>query len=139
MNTAEAANIVGISPKQLRAYLRTHPQGGVGSGVRYEFTPEQAEELRERYWSQRQRAPRKQPTPESERVKALRLTAQREQGWRPSQIGDVDPDDVRRQARERIARLHELLSLQNLSVGAMPEKVLTRHGRALKRTIGDTD
>lgn len=50
MFTSDAARLIGIKPKQLRAFLRNQ-RSGVGSGSRYEFSHEEVEQLKEAYWA----------------------------------------------------------------------------------------
>lgn len=60
MFTSDAAKLIGIKPKALRAFLRTHARG-VGSGSRYEFSYEEVEALGKKYWeSQHEATPVKQ-------------------------------------------------------------------------------
>lgn len=50
MFTSDAAKLIGIKPKALRAFLRTH-RSGVGSGARYEFSYDEVQELGAAYWA----------------------------------------------------------------------------------------
>lgn len=57
MFTADAARIIGITPKQLRLFLRNQAWG-VGSGARYEFSHEEVEKLDRLYWKGHHRRPK---------------------------------------------------------------------------------
>jgi len=128
MFTSDAAKLIGIKPKALRAFLRTH-QSGVGSGARYEFSYDEVQELNQAYW-----AAQRVPTPKRE-----------DDAW----LGDGgttglpqewlrDPDKAaafiaERQARnERLsARLREV----GLDVPQMSEKDLRINNRAIAAAL----
>lgn len=50
MYTADAARIIGITPRQLRSFLRSTGTYA-GSGSRYEFSHEEVESLSRQYWA----------------------------------------------------------------------------------------
>jgi hypothetical protein len=54
--TADAARIIGITPKQLRMFLRNQ-NWGVGSGARYELSHEDVQKLNELFWKGTRRRP----------------------------------------------------------------------------------
>lgn len=126
MNTAAAARIIGIAPKELRVYLRKSKLG-VGAGSQYDFTHEQVLEMKEQYWGQVSSTIRR------DRAVVVPWLGQ---GGHPG----LDVNLLRnpraqaqflaeRKARvERLnARLHEL----GMTVPQMSADVLVRTGRAL--------
>lgn len=130
MFTSDAAKLIGIKPKALRAFLRTHRSGGVGSGSRYEFSYEEVEELSKAYW-----AAQHAPAP----------TARDDDAW----LGDGgreglpqewlnDPAKAALFVAERQARVERLnarLREVGLDVPQMTEKDLKVNNRAIAAAL----
>lgn len=128
MFTSDAAKLIGIKPKALRAFLRTH-RSGVGSGARYEFSYEEVEELGKAYW-----AAQRTPAP-----------AKDDDAW----LGDggraglpqewlKDPDKEAAFVAERQARVERLsarLREVGLDVPQMTEKDLRVNNRAIAAAL----
>lgn len=127
MFTSDAAKIIGIKPKALRAFLRTHRKG-VGSGSRYEFSYEEVQELGKAYWAT-------QP----------QVTQVKQKPW----LGDGgrvglpiewvrDPDKEAAfiaENKERLERLSTRLRELGLDVPQMTENDLKVNNRAIARAI----
>lgn len=124
MFTADAARIIGITPKQLRLFLRNHAKG-VGSGARYEFSHEEVEKINELYWKGNQRRPQ---------------TGQRK-GWlndggTPGLPHEWLQDPSKQAAfvaerRSRLERLSARLREAGLDVAQMSERDLMVNHRAI--------
>ena len=123
MNTRSAANIVGVTPKQLRAFLRTRtdlapaPQ----AGKQYDFSLEQVEIIKDEYWDTRQ----------------VRRTKEE---WLDTDAPGMKLEDLANPTtreqftalrRERAQRLDALLRNAGLSLGQMSEERLLANGRVL--------
>lgn len=128
MFTADAARIIGISPKALRTFLRNR-NTGVGSGARYEFSHEEVVELEREYWE----------------ANGHTKTVVRSRTW----LGDggnkglpVDwMNDPEKQAtflaerKERVERLGARLREVGLDVPQMTEQTLKINGRAMAAAL----
>lgn len=128
MFTSDAAKLIGIKPKALRAFLRTH-RSGVGSGARYEFSYEEVEELGKAFW-----AAQRMSTPAAD--KDAWLGDGGRVGLPQEWLSDPDKAAVfvaERQARvERLsARLREV----GLDVPQMTEKDLRINSRAIAAAL----
>jgi len=128
MFTSDAAKLIGIKPKALRAFLRTH-RSGVGSGSRYEFSFEEVEELGKAYWAAQRTTT---PTHEDDAWLSDGGRVGLPQEWLK------DPEHAaafvaERQAREErlAARLREV----GLDVPQMTEKDLRVNNRAIAAAI----
>lgn len=127
MFTSDAAKLIGIKPKALRAFLRTHKQG-VGSGSRYEFSYEEVEALAQEYWASQREA-----------------TQVKQQPW----LGDggraglphewlSDPDKEAlflAERKERLERMTQRLREVGLDVPQMTDNDLKVNNRAIARAI----
>lgn len=128
MFTSDAAKLIGIKPKALRAFLRTH-RSGVGSGARYEFSYEEVEQLGKAYW-----AAQRVSTPRGEQ-NAWLGDGGREglpQEWL------ADPDKAALFVAERQARVERLsarLREVGLDVPQMTEKDLRINSRAIAAAL----
>lgn len=128
MFTSDAAKLIGIKPKALRAFLRTH-RSGMGSGARYEFSYDEVQELGAAYWAAQRTA-----TPRDE-----------ESGWlsdggQPGlpQEWLRDPDKAALFVAERQARVERLsarLREVGLDVPQMTEKDLRVNNRAIAAAL----
>ncbi|AZS06598.1 MerR-like helix-turn-helix DNA binding domain protein [Mycobacterium phage JacoRen57] len=129
MFTSDAAKLIGIKPKALRAFLRTHRKG-VGSGSRYEFSYEEVEELAKEYWkAQRQSAPTKQSS-----------NAWLGDGGRAGLPHEWLSDPAKEalflaERQERLERMSARLREVGLDVPQMTEKDLKVNNRAIARAI----
>ena len=128
MFTSDAAKLIGIKPKALRAFLRTHASG-VGSGARYEFSYDEVQELSQAYWAaQRTSAPMNES--------AAWLGDGGRTGLPHEWLSDPDKQHAfvaERQARnERLsARLREV----GLDVPQMTDKDLRVNNRAIAAAV----
>lgn len=123
MNTAAAARVVGIAPKDFRAFLRKSKLG-VGAGSQYDFSYEQVMELKELYWNR--------PTTK----RNVNLVPWQVQGGREALDVSLlnDPRARARFIAERKARNENLearLRELGLTVPQMTADALVRTGRAL--------
>jgi hypothetical protein len=118
MFTPEAARIIGIKPRTLRAYLRNIGYSTAGS--RYEFTMDEVQQLKRRYWA----GVRHTPERKGEFVGTPGLPV--------SYV--LDPDKQPLLEAERIARinrLHARLLELGMDISQMPDDELIRCNRAL--------
>jgi hypothetical protein len=121
--TADAARIIGITPKQLRVFLRNRAKG-VGSGARYEFSHQEVEKLKNEYWKTQP------PQRVSHRTQWL------SDGGSPG-LSIHWLKDPEKQAyfvaerKERLERLSARLREAGLDVPQMTEKDLRINNRAL--------
>ncbi|UVK63931.1 hypothetical protein SEA_BUTTON_37 [Gordonia phage Button] len=128
MNTSAAAQLIGITPRQLRAFLRKHPGLIVREGDRsYLLTSDDIDRIRDEYWGDR---PVADPEDLAEDDNSPRLT-----------IKDLRNPSMREQfealRRERAQRLDHLLRAKHMTVAQMSERSLVSTGRA--RAIGDDE
>lgn len=122
MFTADAARIIGITPKQLRAFLRTQAQG-VGSGARYEFSHDEVQELSKRYWaSQPKRYPARGRRVEDTGTKGLPCEWLFDPSKQPAFLAE---------RRARLERLSARLREAGLDVPQMTERDLRINNRAM--------
>ncbi|UOW93109.1 MerR-like helix-turn-helix DNA binding domain protein [Mycobacterium phage NoShow] len=128
MFTSDAAKLIGIKPKALRAFLRTH-RSGVGSGARYEFSYDEVQELGKAYWAaQRTTAPAK----EDDAWLGDGGRAGLPQEWLQ------DPEKAAvfvAERRERVERLNARLREVGLDVPQMSEKDLRVNNRAIAAAL----
>lgn len=123
MFTADAARIIGITPRQLRSFIRS--QGiYAGSGSRYEFSHEEVKTLSEQYWGQNVIA----LSPEIEEVGTPGLPID----WLRDKQHEAEFIAERQARTERInTRLREV----GLSVPQMTERDLALNMRALASAL----
>ncbi|AWY05222.1 MerR-like helix-turn-helix DNA binding protein [Gordonia phage Margaret] len=125
MNTNAAANLIGITPRQLRAFLRRNPSILTRNDAPYSLTADDIERVRDAYWGDR---PIADPEDVSDDDDSTRLT-----------IADLRNPSMREQfealRRERAQRLDHLLRVKHMTVAQMSEHALVSTGRAL--AIGD--
>lgn len=127
MFTSDAAKLIGIKPKALRAFLRTHARG-VGSGARYEFSYEEVEELSKRYWeSQHDATPAKQKPWLGDGGRAALPYK-----W----LRDPEKEAVfLAERQERLERMSRRLREVGLDVPQMTDNDLKVNNRAIARAI----
>lgn len=128
MFTSDAAKLIGIKPKALRAFLRSH-RSGVGSGSRYEFSYDEVQELSEAYWAaQREGAP-----------PAKQSTWLGDGGRKGLPREWLDDPDKRAlfvaERMERLERMSARLREVGLDVPQMTDKDLKINNRAIARTL----
>lgn len=127
MFTSDAAKLIGIKPKALRAFLRNHRKG-VGSGSRYEFSYEEVEELGKAYWSTQTEVTHVKQKPwlgDGGRV-----------GLPHEWLREPDKEAVFvAERKERLERMSQRLQEVGLSVPQMTEKDLRVNNRAIARAI----
>jgi hypothetical protein len=123
MYTADAARIIGITPRQLRSFLRS--QGTyAGSGSRYEFSHEEVVELSTQYWGHQPPKMQWSHDDQDEFVGTAGLPTQ----WLRDQTHEAEFVAERQSRLERMSkRLREV----GLSVPQMTERDLTINMRAL--------
>lgn len=128
MFTSDAAKLIGIKPKALRAFLRNHRQG-VGSGSRYEFSYEEVEELGKAYWeAQRQAVPVKKSN--------AWLGDGGRKGLPHEWLCDPDKEALfLAERKERLERMSARLREVGLDVPQMTDKDLRVNNRAIARAI----
>lgn len=123
MNTTEAARVIGIKPKALRAFLR-RTKSGVGSGSRYDFSHDEVMTLKDQYWEAAEKAAVKDDGDGlGEGTKGLPLE------WLH------DPTKKAAFAAEQRARLERMnarLREVKLDVPHMTDKELKVNGRAMR-------
>ena len=127
MFTSDAAKLIGIKPKTLRAFLRTS-RSGVGSGSRYEFSYDEVQELSAAFWeAQRDAAPVKQ---------SLWLGDGGRAGLPQAWLSDPEKAAVFiAERRERVERLSARLREVGLDVPQMTDKDLRINNRAIARAV----
>ncbi len=127
MFTSDAAKIIGIKPKALRAFLRTHRKG-VGSGARYEFSYEEVEELGKAYWAVQTEVVRVKQKPwlgDGGRV-----------GLPHEWLSDPEKEAIFvAERKERLERMSQRLREVGLDVPQMTENDLKVNNRAIARAI----
>ena len=131
MFTADAARIIGITPKQLRSFLRSR-NTGVGSGARYEFSHEEVEQLKETYWANQTEAVPVKTRSEFEPWLGDGGTKGLDISWL------TDPAKQALFIAERQARLERLgqrMREAGLDVPQMTDKVLKVNNRAIARAV----
>lgn len=123
MFTADAARIIGITPRQLRAFLRNNGLNA-GSGARYEFSHEEVESLSRKYWGASAKPAGWSYNEEDEFVGTPGLPIQ----W----VGDQQHEaQFIAERRARDERLTKRLREVGLSVPQMTERDLAINMRAL--------
>lgn len=130
MFTSDAAKLIGIKPKALRTFLRTH-RSGVGSGSRYEFSYDEVQELSKAYWeAQREAAPvRRQP-------KDAWLGDGGRKGLPQEWLDDPDKAALFVAERsERLERMNARLREVGLDVPQMTDNDLKVNNRAIARAV----
>lgn len=131
MYIPQAAQLIGITPRALRAYLRrTGRDQATKAGQRYSFTYAEVEDLSNVYWASRPSRPEpKEPIPGDDKqglpIEALRDPSMREQ--------------FAALRRERNRRLDALLRERGASLPQMSEARLVGNGRALALTEQEVD
>ena len=124
MFTADAARIIGITPRQLRSFLRSVGTYA-GSGSRYEFSHEEVQRLNDMYWK---RQPQWSYTEQDEFVGTSGLPVQ----WLRDKQHEAEFIAERQSRIERMnARLREV----GLSVPQMTERDLSMNMRALASAL----
>lgn len=127
MFTSDAAKLIGIKPKTLRAFLRTHAKG-VGSGARYEFSHDEVEELGRQYW-----ATQHEVTP----VKQKPWLGDGGRTGLPHEwLSDPDKSAIFvAERKERLERMSARLREVGLDVPQMTDNDLKVNNRAIARAI----
>ena len=123
MFTSDAARIIGITPKQLRVFLRSHSTG-VGSGSRYEFSYDEVEQLRNAYWSAQPKA--KKSEHDNEGTPGLPHEWLYDETKQPLFLAE---------RRERLERMSARLREVGLDVPQMNDKVLQINSRAIAAAL----
>lgn len=128
MFTSDAAKLIGIKPKALRSFLRTH-RSGVGSGSRYEFSYDEVQELGKAFWeAQREAAPIK--------VSSAWLGDGGRTGLPQEWLQDPEKAAVFVAERaERVERLNARLREVGLDVPQMTDKDLRTNNRAIALAV----
>ena len=126
MNTRSAANIVGITPKQLRSYLRSRTDliPAPATGKQYNLTLEQAEKVKKEYWALKERF--------SKAVAETEILGQDTPGM---PLADLANPSAREQfvalRRERAQRLDALMRRAGMTLPQMSDDRLLANGRVL--------
>ena len=126
MNTRSAANIVGITPKQLRSYLRSRTDlvPAPTHGAQYDLTLEQAEKVKGEYWALKERF--------SKAVAETEILGQDTPGM---PLQDLANPSAREQfvalRRERAQRLDALMRRAGMTLPQMSDERLLANGRVL--------
>ncbi|QFG13158.1 MerR-like helix-turn-helix DNA binding protein [Gordonia phage SteamedHams] len=124
MNTRSAANLVGITPKQLRSYLRSRTDliPAPATGKQYDLTLEQVEQVKKEYWELKDRF-----------TKAA-------DDWQGSDDPGMSLEDLANPSareqfvalrRERAQRLDALMRKAGMTLGQMGDDRLLANGRIL--------
>lgn len=130
MNTRSAANLVGITPKQLRSYLRSRTDlvPAPTHGAQYDLTLEQAEKVKQEYWALKERFANL--VEEKEPVDAPGLD-----------IANLTNPSAREQfvalRRERAQRLDALMRRAGMTLPQMSEERLLANGRVLSLEVAE--
>ena len=129
MFTADAARIIGITPRQLRSFLRSVGTYA-GSGSRYEFSHEEVDKLNKMYWDRHGARVIALPRREFTGTDGLPMD------WLLDKQHEAE-FAAERQAR--IERINTRLREVGLSVPQMTDKDLAINMRALASVmLGDT-
>jgi hypothetical protein len=129
MFTSDAAKLIGIKPKALRAFLRTY-RSGVGSGARYEFSYDEVQELSAAYWAAQSHASPKKEADDAWLSDGGRVGLPQEWLADPAKAALFIAERQERQERLS-ARLREV----GLDVPQMSEKDLRVNNRAIAAAI----
>ena len=129
MNTRSAANIVGITPKQLRSYLRSRTDlvPAPTHGTQYDLTLEQAEKVKQEYWALKERFAnlKEDDVPDAPGMA----------------LADLANPSAREQfvalRRERAQRLDALMRRAGMSLGQMSDERLLANGRVLALEVSE--
>lgn len=124
MNTRSAANVIGITPKQLRSYLRSRTDliPAPETGKQYELTLDQVEQVKKEYWELKDRF-----------TKAT-------DDWQGSDDPGMSLEDLANPSareqfvalrRERAQRLDALMRKAGMTLGQMGDDRLLANGRIL--------
>ncbi|QNJ59464.1 MerR-like helix-turn-helix DNA binding domain protein [Gordonia phage MScarn] len=124
MNTRSAANVIGITPKQLRSYLRSRTDliPAPETGKQYELTLDQVEQVKKEYWELKDRF-----------TKAT-------DDWQGNDDPGMSLEDLANPSareqfialrRERAQRLDALMRKAGMSLGQMGDDRLLANGRIL--------
>ena len=130
MNTRSAANLIGITPKQLRSYLRSRTDlvPAPTHGAQYDLTLEQAEKVKQEYWALKERFANL--AEEKEPVDAPGLD-----------IANLTNPSAREQfvalRRERAQRLDALMRRAGMTLPQMSEERLLANGRVLSLEVAE--
>ncbi|QNJ59396.1 MerR-like helix-turn-helix DNA binding domain protein [Gordonia phage BigChungus] len=116
MNTTRAADILGITPKQLRSYLRKHPHLVPAQGRTYVLTMDDVERIRATFPVDTNELPLEEDVPGLP-IELLTEPTAREQ--------------FEALRRERAHRLDQLLRARRMSLGQMSESRLIANGRII--------
>ena len=121
MFTADAARIIGITPRQLRSFIRSTGTYA-GSGSRYEFSHEEVDKLNKMYWDRHGACVIALPRREFTGTNGLPIDWLRDKQHQAEFLAE-------RQARTE--RINERLREVGLSVPQMTERDLALNMRAL--------
>ena len=125
MFTADAARIIGITPRQLRSFIRSTGTYA-GSGSRYEFSHEEVEKLNKLYWSRHDAQVIAFPQQEFTGTDGLPIDWLRDKQHEAEFLAE-------RQAR--VERMNKRLREVGLSVPQMTDKHLAINMRALASAL----
>lgn len=132
MSSRSTANFVGITPKQLRVFLRTRTDlvSAPAPGTHYSLTLEQAELVKAAYWA------KQRMTHTGERTEELLG-----EDGKGLPVGMLTMPTAREQfvalRRERAQRLHKLMHDASMTLPQMTPEQLAANGRVL--AMGETE
>lgn len=128
MFTADAARIIGITPKALRIFLRKRNGALLGHGRQYEFSHDEVEQLKEEYWEQNNK-PRKSKS-------RVWLGDGGNKGLPTDWVADPEKQAVfLAERKDRVERLSARLREVGLDVPQMTEQALAANGRAMAAAL----
>ncbi|ADX42615.1 hypothetical protein [Gordonia phage GTE2] len=124
MNTRSAANLVGITPKQLRSYLRSRTDlvPAPEAGKQYDLTLDQVERIKDEYWELKN------------------MFSKAADDWQGSDDPGMSLEDLANPSareqfvalrRERAQRLDALMRKAGMTLGQMGDDRLLANGRIL--------
>lgn len=131
MNTRSAANLVGITPKQLRSYLRSRTDliPAPVAGKQYDLTLEQVEQVKQEYWALKERFNKAAETD---------MRGSDEPGMK---LEDLANPSAREQfialRRERAQRLDALMRRAGMTLPQMSDDRLLANGRILALEVSE--
>lgn len=124
MNTRSAANLVGITPKQLRSYLRSRTDliPAPATGKQYDLTLEQVEQVKKEYWELKDRFTKATDDWQGSDDPGMSLEALANPSAREQFIA---------LRRERAQRLDALMRRAGMTLPQMSDERLLANGRIL--------
>lgn len=124
MNTCSAANVIGITPKQLRSYLRSRTDlvPAPEAGKQYDLTLDQVERIKDEYWELKNMFSKAADNWQGTDEPGMSLEALANPSAREQFVA---------LRRERAQRLDALMRKAGMTLGQMGDDRLVANGRIL--------